>query len=81
MPDLLLKYTTKTRTDNGLHKELLKKFRNSFNISSSTRFYNMDDEYPRRLRFDIENPNKGRGEIIYKNCAGEIDAWFQYCDW
>ena len=73
--DIKLTYTTKTKTQNGLKKELIKKFKESFNIASTTRIYNLDDYKQYRgnpiMTFEVENAfngrfTGGRGSINYE---------------
>jgi len=76
-PIISFTYTTKTKTQNGLKKELIKKYKESFEIPSTTRLYNMDD-WIHTIEFDIENPNKGRGYIEFEHNGSEINASFYY---
>ena len=64
MPEISLTYTTKTKTSYGLEKQLIKMYKESFGIPSTTRIYNLDNNN-NKLDFDIEKPNKGRGIIKY----------------
>jgi hypothetical protein len=77
MPELSLTYITKTKTHNGLKNELIKTYKKSFGIKSTTRFYNMDD-YSYKLEFNIEHPSKGTGYIRYVNNGGEISTLLYY---
>ena len=65
MTNFSFAYTTKTKTRNGLKKELIKKYKECFNIASTTRIYNIHDCVD-TLQFDIEKPNKGTGYIKFE---------------
>ena len=52
-------YITNTKTRNGLKKELIKKYKECFNIASTTRIYNLYDRVD-TLQFDIEKAFNGR---------------------
>lgn len=71
-------YKTATKTDNGLIKELIAKYKQTFDIKSTTRIYDMYT-HENLLDFYIEKPNKGKGTITYnKNSEKEVVYTFFY---
>lgn len=72
-------YYTKTKTDNGLKKELINKYKIAYDIKTTTRIYNIDDSLTDCIFFDIEKPSKGEGTIKWGlTCNNEVFARFKY---
>jgi hypothetical protein len=70
-------YTTKTKSFNGLKRELLWKYKLAFNISTTTRVFNADYD-DCHFVFNIEKPSRGQGIISYDKIGNNISFTFIY---
>jgi hypothetical protein len=70
-------FKTKTKTFNGLKRELFCEYKLAYDINTTTRVYNVDydDCY---FDFNIEKPSRGRGTISYINDENTITYTFTY---
>jgi len=70
-------FKTKSRTFNGLKRELFWEYKLALLSSTTTRIYNVDYDNC-YFDFNIEKPSRGRGTISYINDENTITYTFTY---
>jgi len=65
MTEIHSSYKTTTKSTNGLRKELIKKYKEAFEIKPACRIYDIVQPYSCFFDFYIEKPHRGKGSITY----------------